>query len=130
MPCKIWFLTTFLGGTEIRFLLSVLLVPTTILGIVYGLCTPMLLAQVAMLHKTDFSGDPGRRFGTLLLLPILTLVRSFLGRFQLGLLLGTNVLNCLKRCKKQTQIHRRHALLGKIVLVLPLDRTYPQYMAP
>jgi hypothetical protein len=91
---------------------------------------PHALAQVAMLLRTDFLGDLGHRFGTRLLFPILALVRSFLGRFQLDLLLGTNMLNRLKRHKKQMQVHMHHTLLIEIVLVLPLDRTHPQYRAP
>jgi hypothetical protein len=43
-----------------------------------------------MLLETHFLGNPGHRLGTRMLLPFLALVRSFLGRFQLGLLVGTD----------------------------------------
>jgi hypothetical protein len=111
---------------EIGFLLSIFLIPRTILVIVRGVRTPMPLAQVVMLLEMDFLGDPCHRFGTRFLLPILALVRSFLGRFQLGILMVTNTLNCLKRRTKQTQVHWGHTLLIEIVLVLPLDRAHPQ----
>jgi hypothetical protein len=60
----------------------------------------MLLAQVAMLLETHFLGNPGRRLGTRMLLPFLALARSFLGRFQLGLLVGTDAFNHFKQCEK------------------------------
>jgi hypothetical protein len=63
---------------------------------VHGIRTHMLLAQVAMLLKADFLGNPGCRIGARLFLPFLALVRSFLGRLQFGLLVGADVLNCLK----------------------------------
>ncbi len=44
LPCGIRFLSAFLGGTEIGFLLSILIILTTILGIVRSVCVPMLLA--------------------------------------------------------------------------------------
>jgi hypothetical protein len=85
LSCGIEFLTAFLGGIEIGFLLSVCLIPTTILDIVRGVHAPMLLAQVAMPLETDFLGDSGHRFHTRLLLPILALVRNFLGRLDLAI---------------------------------------------
>jgi hypothetical protein len=72
----------------------------TIHGIARGVHLPTPLAQIAMLLKTNFLGNPCRRFGTIMLLPLLALVRSFLQRFQPGLLMGTNVFNCLKRHDK------------------------------
>ncbi len=53
-----------------------------------------------LLVGASFLGDSGRRFGTRLLLAILVLGGSFFGRFCLGLLLATYVLNSLKRRKK------------------------------
>jgi hypothetical protein len=53
----IGFLIVFLSGVELEFLLSVFLIPTTIPGILHGVCTPMLFAQVAMLLKMDFLGN-------------------------------------------------------------------------
>jgi hypothetical protein len=48
------FLTAFLGSTELGFLLFIFLIPTTILGIVHGVCNPMPLVQVSMLFEMDF----------------------------------------------------------------------------
>jgi hypothetical protein len=42
-------ISAFLGSAEIGYLLSSLFKPTTISSIVRGTCTPILLAQVAML---------------------------------------------------------------------------------
>jgi hypothetical protein len=92
----ICFLSAFLSSAEIGFLLSVFLKPMTITSIVHGIHTPMLLAQVAMLLKTDCFGNPGHRLGTRALLPFLALVRSFFGRFQLSLLVGADALDCFK----------------------------------
>jgi hypothetical protein len=78
----------FLSGTEIGFLLSVFLKPTTIKSVVCGIRTPMPLAQVAMLLKADFLGNPGRRLGTRKLLPYLALVGSLLTKFRFGFLVG------------------------------------------
>ncbi len=77
----ITFLSAFLSGAEIGFLLFVLLKPTTITSVVRGIRAPMLLAQVAVLLKTDFLGNPGRRIGTRMFLPFLALVGRLLGRF-------------------------------------------------
>ncbi len=77
----ITFLTAFLSGAEIRFVLSVLLKPTTITSVVRGIRAPMLLAQVAILLKANFFGHPDRSLGTRAFLPFLALVRRLLGRF-------------------------------------------------
>jgi hypothetical protein len=53
------FSSAFLSGAKIGSLLSVLFKPTTITSVVHGIHTPMLLAQVAVLLKTDFLGSPG-----------------------------------------------------------------------
>jgi hypothetical protein len=81
---------------EIGFLLSIFLKPTTIMSVVHGTCAPMPLAQVAVLLEIDLLGNPDRRLGTRTLLPFLALVRSFLGRFWFGLLVGSDALDCLK----------------------------------
>jgi hypothetical protein len=91
---RITFLSIFLGGAEIRFLLSVLFEPMTITSVVCGIRTPMLLAQVAMLLKTDFLGNPGRRIGTMAFLPFLALVGGLLGRFQIAILVGADAFDC------------------------------------
>ncbi len=93
-------LAAFLSGMQIGFLLFVFLIPTTIPGIGCGVHAPILLAQVAMLLEMDFLGNPGHRFGTRMLLPFLSLVRSFLRRFQLNILMGTDALNCFKQLEK------------------------------
>ena len=90
------FLTAFLSGTKIGFLLSVFLIPTTIPGIVHGVHAPMPLAQVAKLLEMGFLGNPGHRLGTRRLLHFLPLVRSFLRRFQLGLLVCADALDFFK----------------------------------
>jgi hypothetical protein len=126
----ITFLSAFLSGAEISFLLSVLFKPTTITSVVRGMRAPLLLAQVAVLLKMDFLGNPGRRIGTRALLPFLALVGRLLGRFQFALLVGADAFNCFQRSQKQAHVHRRHALLVHYVLVLPLDRAHMQHMAP
>jgi hypothetical protein len=92
----ICFLTAFLSGTEIGFLLSVFLKPTSITSVVCGIRAPINLPKVAMLLKTGLLGNPSRRLGTRMLLPFLALVSSFLRRFQLGLLVGADALDCFK----------------------------------
>ncbi len=62
----------------------------TITSVVHGTCTLMLLAQVAVLLKTDFLGNPGRRIGTRAFLPFLLLLGRLLGRFQFAFLVGAN----------------------------------------
>ncbi len=74
----ICFLSAFFSSAEIGLLLSVLLKPTSITSVVRGILAPMLLAQVPMLLKADFLGNPGRRIGTMVFLPFLSLVRTFL----------------------------------------------------
>jgi hypothetical protein len=96
MVYRITFLTTFLSGTEIQFLLFVVLKPTTIASVLCGTRTPMLLAQVAMLLEADFLGNPDRRIGTRAFLPFLTFVRRLLGRFQFALLVGAYVFKCFQ----------------------------------
>jgi hypothetical protein len=130
MVSGITFLTSFLSGAEIRFLLSVLLKPTTITSVVRGICAPMLLSQVAMLLEANFLGHPDRSLGTRAFLPFLALVKRFLGRFQFAHLVGADSFNCFQQSEKRAHVHRRHALLIHVVLVLPLERAHTKHMAP
>jgi hypothetical protein len=130
MVCGITFLTAFLGGAEIRFLLSVLLKPTTIMSVVHGIRTPMLLAQVAMPLKANFLGHPDCSLGTRAFLPFLALVRRLLGRLRFALLVGADAFDCFQQSKKRAHVHWHHALLVHIVLVLPLERAHTLHMAP
>jgi hypothetical protein len=75
------FLTTFLSGMEIRFLLSVFLKPTALTCVVRGIRTPMLLAQVAMLLESNLLWHTDRGLGTRSFLTFLALVRRLLGIF-------------------------------------------------
>ncbi len=95
----------FLDGTEVGFFRAVFLVPMTTLGVVHGMCTPMLLAQVAMLLGTSFLGNPACRIGARSFVTLLALVQSFLVRLRIGSFLGTYTLNFLKRQEKQTYVH-------------------------
>ncbi len=90
---RITFLSAFFSGAEIQFLLSVLLKPTTITSVGHGIHAPMLCAQVAMLLKTDFVGNPGRRIGTRAFLPFLAIVGRLLRRFQFAPLVGADAFN-------------------------------------
>ncbi len=67
-------MSTFLSGAETGFLLSVLLKPMTIANAVRGMCAPMLLAEYAMLLKSDFLGNPDHRISTRAFLPFLALI--------------------------------------------------------
>jgi hypothetical protein len=116
---RIHFLTAFFSSTEIGFLLFIFLIPTTIPGIVRGVCAPILLAQVAMLLEMDFLGNPGHRLSTRTLLPFLALMRSYLGRFQLGFLVGTDAINCIKQREKQTQVLREEVVAKQLLMVNP-----------
>jgi hypothetical protein len=89
------FLTTLLSGAEVGFLLSVFFKPTTLTCVVHGICTPMLLSQVAILLKANLLGHPNSSLGTRVLLPFLALVRRLLGRFLIALLVGADTFNCL-----------------------------------
>jgi hypothetical protein len=56
----------------------------------------MLLAQVAMLLKIDFLGNPGHRTGTRGFLPFLALVGRLIRRFQFALLVGADAFDCFQ----------------------------------
>jgi hypothetical protein len=127
---RITFSSAFLNRTEIGFLLSVLFKPTTITSVVCGIRAPMLLAQVAVHLKVDFLGNPGHRIGTRALLPFLALVGRLLGRFQLALLAGEDAFDCFQRSQKQAHVHRHHALVVHVILILPLKRAHMQYISP
>jgi hypothetical protein len=111
MVYRITFLTAFLRGMEIRFLLTVLLKPTTITSVVRGIRASMLLAQVAMLLKANFLGHPDRSLGTRAFFPFLALVRRLLGRFQFALFVGADAFDCFQQSEKQAHVHWHHALL-------------------
>jgi hypothetical protein len=85
--CRIGVLSAFLGGTEIGFFCTVFLVPTIILGIVHGICTPMLLAEVAMLLGAIFLGNLAYILGTRPLVSFLAPVR----RLLIGLQVDTTI---------------------------------------
>jgi hypothetical protein len=81
---------------ETGFLLSILLKPTTIVSVVYGMCAPMLLAEFTMLLKLDFLGNPDRRIGTRAFLPFLALVGRLVGFLKIirfALLVGADSFN-------------------------------------
>ena len=90
----------------------------------------MLLAQVAMLLKIDFLGNPGHRTGTRGFLPFLALVGRLIRRFQFALLVGADAFDCFQQSQKLAHVHWCHALLVHIVLVLPLKRAHTQHMSP
>jgi hypothetical protein len=90
------------------------------------MCAPMFLAQFARLLKMDFlvsllcgtvTGPLGSR---------LVLVRSFLARWRMCLLMGTYMLDSLERRLKRMHVHESHTLFLQVVLVLPLVRTHPE----
>jgi hypothetical protein len=130
MVYGITFLTALLSGAEIRFLFSVFLKPMTIMSVVHGICTPMLLEQVTMLLEANFLGHPDRSLGTRAFLPFLALVRRLLGRFQFALLVGANAFDHFQLSEKRAYVNRHHALLVHVVLVLPLERAHMQHMSP
>ncbi len=103
---------------EVGFSHSIFLVPTTILGIVHGICTPMFLAEVAMFLGACFLGNLAHRVGARPLVTLVALVRSFLVGLCIGSFLSTYVLNSLKRQEKQMHVHRCHTFLMKVELIL------------
>ena len=76
--CWIGFLTCLLGGTEIGFCHSIILVPATVLGSMRSMRAPMFLAEFAGLLETDFLGNLLCGSSTGPLGSCLVLVRSFL----------------------------------------------------
>jgi hypothetical protein len=84
---------------ETGFLGSVLLKPTTIVSVMHGMCTPMLLAEFAMLLKSDFLGNPDCRIGTRAFLLFLTLVGRLVGFLKIirfALLVDADAFNCFQ----------------------------------
>ncbi len=66
---------------------------------VSGMCAPMLLAQVAMLLKLDYLGNPDCRIGTGTFSPFLALVGRLVGFLiviRLALLMGADAFNCFQ----------------------------------
>jgi hypothetical protein len=105
----------------------------TITSIVHGMCAPMLLAEFTMLLKLDFLGSSDSRIGTRAFLPFLALTGrlvGFLKIIQFALLIGADAFNRFQKSQKQAHVHRRHALLVHVILVLPLEWTHMQYMSP
>jgi hypothetical protein len=74
----------FLGCSEVGFLVSILLVSTTILCVVLGMRTPMYLAQVAMLLIASFLGNFVSRLHTGSLVSFPVFRRSFLDGLCIG----------------------------------------------
>ncbi len=93
--CRIGFLGAFLGSAEVGFFTSVFLIPMTKLGIVCGICAPILLVEVAMLLGASFLGNHAHRPGTRPLVAFLALVRSLLVGLCISFL-GTYTLNSLE----------------------------------
>jgi hypothetical protein len=88
------FLTIFLSGAETRFFSSVFLILTTFTSRVSGMCAPMFLTQVAILLKSDFLGNAGRRISTWLFFSFLSVEGKFLGfLIRFALLMGTYTFN-------------------------------------
>ncbi len=75
-------------------------------------------------------GNHDRGIGTRAFLPFLALVRRLLGRFRFALLVGADAFDCFQQSQKRAHVHRHHALLVHILLVLPLERAHTQHMAP
>ena len=91
----------------------------------------MVLAQVAMLLKADFLGNPDCGIGTRGFLPFLALVRRLLGRFRFALLVDADVFDCFQQSQKPVHVNWHHSLLVYVVLLaLPLKRAHMQYMSP
>jgi hypothetical protein len=143
----IGFLSAFLSGTEIGFFCSVFLETTAIVSIVHGVRAPMLLAEVAVFLGTSFLWDSGTVVSTRLqrtlfiavqrflvarsdgligsFLAALLAARSFLDARSVGLtgyFLATYVLDCIKRQKERTHVHRSPTFLVKVELILPCVR--------
>ncbi len=78
---------------ELGFIRSIFLIPTTILGVVCAICTPMLLAEVAMLLGASFLRNLAHRLSTRPLVSLLTLVRSLLVGLRIESFFGTYALN-------------------------------------
>ncbi len=69
----------------------------TIPSVVHGIRAPMLLAQVAMILKTDFLGNPGHRISIRVFLPSLALVGRLFGRFRFAPLVGADAFDRLQQ---------------------------------
>jgi hypothetical protein len=82
---------------EFGLLLSIFIELSTITSVVHGIRAPTPLAQVAMLCKVNFLGNPGHRLGTRALLPFLAFVGSLLDRLWFGLIEGADALDRLQR---------------------------------
>ncbi len=119
VPCRIGFLSAFLGGAEIGFLQPVFLILMTVSCDARSMRAPIFLAEVAILLGSSYLRDSGRRLSTRLLVSFLALVGSFLVGLCIGIFLRTYVLYSLKRHKKLMHVHGSHTLLVKVEVVLP-----------
>jgi hypothetical protein len=124
--CWIGFLTCLLSGAEISSCRPVFLILAAIFGSMSSMRAPIFLAQLARLLETYFlvsllCGTITGPLGS-----CLVLVRSFLAGWRMGLLMGTYMLNSLKRSLKRTDVHGSHTLFLQVILVLPLMRTHPE----
>jgi hypothetical protein len=126
--CWIGLFTCLVGGMEIGFHCPVFLILAAIFDSVHTMHALIFLAQLARLLKIDFLGNLLRGSITGPLGSRLILMRSFLTGWRMGLLVGTYVLNSLKRSLKRTHVHGSHALFLQVVLVLPLVRTHLEYV--
>jgi hypothetical protein len=120
--CGIGFLSAFLSGAEIGFFRSVFLKTTAIASIVRHVRAPMLLAKVAVFLGMSFLRDSCVVVSTRLLCTLLLAVRSFLITRRVGFVRSfpaTYVLDCLKRQKERTHVHRSPTFLVKVELILP-----------
>jgi hypothetical protein len=114
-------LSAFLSSAEIGFFHSVFLKTTAITSIVHCVRTPMLLAKVAVFLGTSFLWDFGVVVSTRSLCTRLLAVQSFLVARIIGFFgsfLATYALDCLKRQKERTHVHRSPTFLVKVELIL------------
>jgi hypothetical protein len=122
------FFTPFFGCLEIGFLVSIFLVPMTLLCVVRGICAPMFLGQVTMLLSSSFLWIFVSRLRTGSLISFLGFCRCFLIRLCIGSFLGTYALNSLKALKKRTHAHGIQSFLVKVELMLPRMWAHPKNM--
>jgi hypothetical protein len=120
--CGIGFLSAFLSSTKIGFFHSLFLQTMAIASIVHCVHAPMFLAKVAVFLGTSFLQDSGVVVSTRSFRTLLFAVQSFLVARSIGLFgsfLATYALDCLKRQKERTHVHRSPTFLVKVELILP-----------
>jgi hypothetical protein len=85
------------------------------------MCAPMFLTQVAMLLKSDFLGNAGRRISPWPFFPFLSIEGRVLGfLIWLALLMGTYAFNSFQQSQKRVHVQRRHAFLDTYAAHEPL----------